>query len=247
MSEDPKLFDAGDYNLFRYCHNDPIDSVDPMGLEQNWAQTGAPISGNHVAQAIELGKEMAKQITHQIAQLQAHVDAMGYPGHGAIAIGGANYQIGQLQNALGNVMNALGLTSGQGSKANQSNLGAVRRTIPTGVRVEKNENGSSTVVIPWTLQLLDKQNKATFGEGIRVDERIEHSNPVAFAPTGEITGGFWTQPYGVAYDPWTLPFRAPNGQVTTMQTISVGDREATWNATVHADGAVEAQYWAPFH
>ena len=32
MSEDPKLFDAGDYNLFRYCHNDPIDNVDPMGL-----------------------------------------------------------------------------------------------------------------------------------------------------------------------------------------------------------------------
>jgi RHS repeat-associated protein len=35
MSEDPKLFDAGDYNLFRYCHNDPIDLTDPMGtLEQ---------------------------------------------------------------------------------------------------------------------------------------------------------------------------------------------------------------------
>jgi|GEM_PF-3333470 len=32
MSEDPKLFDAGDYNLFRYCHNDPVDNVDPMGL-----------------------------------------------------------------------------------------------------------------------------------------------------------------------------------------------------------------------
>jgi hypothetical protein len=31
MSEDPKLFDAGDYNLFRYCHNDPIDHTDPMG------------------------------------------------------------------------------------------------------------------------------------------------------------------------------------------------------------------------
>src|SRR5206468_1530803 len=29
MSEDPKLFDAGDYNLFRYCHNDPIDFTDP--------------------------------------------------------------------------------------------------------------------------------------------------------------------------------------------------------------------------
>jgi hypothetical protein len=32
MSEDPKLFDPGDYNLFRYCHNDPIDLTDPMGL-----------------------------------------------------------------------------------------------------------------------------------------------------------------------------------------------------------------------
>jgi RHS repeat-associated protein len=33
MSEDPKLFDAGDYNLFRYCANDPLDKTDPMGLE----------------------------------------------------------------------------------------------------------------------------------------------------------------------------------------------------------------------
>jgi RHS repeat-associated protein len=33
MSEDPKLFDPGDYNLFRYCHNDPIDFTDAMGLD----------------------------------------------------------------------------------------------------------------------------------------------------------------------------------------------------------------------
>jgi RHS repeat-associated protein len=33
MTEDPKGFDAGDYNLFRYCHNDPLDLIDPMGLE----------------------------------------------------------------------------------------------------------------------------------------------------------------------------------------------------------------------
>jgi RHS repeat-associated protein len=32
-SEDPKLFDAGDYNLYRYCHNDPLDLTDPMGTE----------------------------------------------------------------------------------------------------------------------------------------------------------------------------------------------------------------------
>jgi RHS repeat-associated protein len=32
-SEDPKLFDAGDYNLYRYCYNDPLDKTDPMGLD----------------------------------------------------------------------------------------------------------------------------------------------------------------------------------------------------------------------
>jgi RHS repeat-associated protein len=40
MSEDPKLFDAGDYNLFRYCNNDPIDMTDPMGTDdQIWMRT----------------------------------------------------------------------------------------------------------------------------------------------------------------------------------------------------------------
>ncbi len=33
MSEGSEGFDAGDYNLFRYCANDPLDKTDPMGLE----------------------------------------------------------------------------------------------------------------------------------------------------------------------------------------------------------------------
>ena len=39
MSEDPTLYDGGDYNLFRYCDNDPVDQVDPMGLAGNELQT----------------------------------------------------------------------------------------------------------------------------------------------------------------------------------------------------------------
>jgi RHS repeat-associated protein len=32
LQPDPKQFDAGDYNLYRYCHNDPVNKSDPTGL-----------------------------------------------------------------------------------------------------------------------------------------------------------------------------------------------------------------------
>ena len=32
LQPDPKHFAAGDYNLYRYCHNDPVNKSDPMGL-----------------------------------------------------------------------------------------------------------------------------------------------------------------------------------------------------------------------
>ena len=32
LQPDPKEFSAGDYNLYRYCHNDPVNRTDPTGL-----------------------------------------------------------------------------------------------------------------------------------------------------------------------------------------------------------------------
>jgi len=32
LQPDPQEFEAGDYNLYRYCHNDPVNGSDPMGL-----------------------------------------------------------------------------------------------------------------------------------------------------------------------------------------------------------------------
>jgi RHS repeat-associated protein len=32
LQPDPMEFGAGDYNLYRYCHNDPVNNADPMGL-----------------------------------------------------------------------------------------------------------------------------------------------------------------------------------------------------------------------
>jgi RHS repeat-associated protein len=34
LQPDPKQFAAGDYNLYRYCHNDPVNKSDPTGLLQ---------------------------------------------------------------------------------------------------------------------------------------------------------------------------------------------------------------------
>jgi RHS repeat-associated protein len=33
IQPDPKEYEAGDYNLYRYCHNDPVNKTDPAGLK----------------------------------------------------------------------------------------------------------------------------------------------------------------------------------------------------------------------
>jgi RHS repeat-associated protein len=35
LQPDPKEFAAGDYNLYRYCHNDPVNKSDPTGLKDD--------------------------------------------------------------------------------------------------------------------------------------------------------------------------------------------------------------------
>src|SRR5579884_3726510 len=89
MSEDPKLFDAGDYNLFRYCHNDPIDNVDPMGLADERREPWY----NH--------EEQAKQL----ANLQNLLNQKLLLGYGAISLGGLQYAVTQLQQTMGDTTN----------------------------------------------------------------------------------------------------------------------------------------------
>ena len=51
MSEDPMGFKAGDKNLFRYCGNDPIDRIDPMGLLSGFSHyvllNDGPVDATH--------------------------------------------------------------------------------------------------------------------------------------------------------------------------------------------------------
>ena len=48
LQPDPKHFAAGDYNLYRYCHNDPVNKSDPTGLDLIllWQTTTAGLQGH---------------------------------------------------------------------------------------------------------------------------------------------------------------------------------------------------------
>jgi RHS repeat-associated protein len=93
MSEDPKLFGAGDYNLFRYCHNDPIDFTDPMGLEQNWAG----LAPREVSRMLAEMREAVQQVLRQAAQQRAYATAYsrGNFEGGTSFIGTANFHMAQ--------------------------------------------------------------------------------------------------------------------------------------------------------
>ena len=42
LQPDPKPFEAGDFNLYRYCHNDPVNKSDPTGL--SWRRGAEEVS-----------------------------------------------------------------------------------------------------------------------------------------------------------------------------------------------------------
>ena len=89
MSEDPKGFDAGDYNLFRYCHNDPIDLSDPIG-------TDPPVA--YSAQEMSKLREQIQEGLRQAAQQRAYARAYsrGNFEGGTSFIGMANFHMGQV-------------------------------------------------------------------------------------------------------------------------------------------------------
>jgi hypothetical protein len=69
MSEDPKLFDAGDYNFFRYCHNDPVDKTDPTGLidesHRESAELESPVEGTRGRFLQSIGHDIAQAYREQ--------------------------------------------------------------------------------------------------------------------------------------------------------------------------------------
>ena len=95
MSEDPKGFDAGDYNWYRYCANDPLDKTDPMGLDSGpYADVNSAyryFNATYNPYSIQHNVEIREQIYGTSGgQIMANTPLVGGPhsvGQGAIPNG----------------------------------------------------------------------------------------------------------------------------------------------------------------
>jgi len=97
LQPDPEEFEAGDYNLYRYCHNDPVNKSDPMGLEQLTAsiwndlmrfQSGSLLSSNQF-DAVRQGKARVEWSIEKEGRGRAASESHGNGGQS----GGASEQL----------------------------------------------------------------------------------------------------------------------------------------------------------
>jgi hypothetical protein len=121
MSEDPKLFEAGDYNLFRYCQNDPIDMTDPMGLDAH------ALSGH-------ITPELLDYVTKGLGATEAYARVMGLVqnamsslGYGAISIGSVGYQLSKAMGTPSFHIAQMTKGNSEPSKARQLGMQAVQK------------------------------------------------------------------------------------------------------------------------
>lgn len=54
LQPDPLQFEAGDYNLYRYCHNDPVNKFDPFGLATEVELQTTPVSAGYLHVLVQL-------------------------------------------------------------------------------------------------------------------------------------------------------------------------------------------------
>jgi RHS repeat-associated protein len=138
MSEDPKLFDAGDYNLFRYCHNDPIDFTDPMGLD-------TMANAMAVAEAVVPGQ-------YEYNQMVVNFHAGNY----GTAAGWAGTML---------VSQYAGIVSGTSSTRAQASFRAARAAVAEGKAVSRTgyryvgAKEARTISREGTIPLVDQRNR----------------------------------------------------------------------------------------
>jgi RHS repeat-associated protein len=74
LQPDPKEFEAGDYNLYRYCHNDPVNKTDPTRLIDEGHMEAAALEG-----AVQGSQNLLLDIGHGLDEMLRNpgTDPMG--------------------------------------------------------------------------------------------------------------------------------------------------------------------------
>jgi RHS repeat-associated protein len=136
MQPDPKEFGAGDYNLYRYCHNDPVNKSDPFGLAV------PPVSDDEIDYVMGEGYSAAqRQQNNDI--VKAIVGALRF-----LPFGDAVAEMRDGNNGAAFV--AAGMAAIPGGKAETEGLAAARRIAGPVFQTAK-EATTAAVAHGWTI------------------------------------------------------------------------------------------------
>jgi len=87
ITQDPITFQGGDANLYRYCGNDPVNSVDPSGLYDGyWTEVGRTAKGYFWNGPVALASGVYNTIRHPIDTAKGIATAVRHPIQTGIAI-----------------------------------------------------------------------------------------------------------------------------------------------------------------
>jgi RHS repeat-associated protein len=189
MQPDPKQFEAGDYNLYRYCHNDPVNKNDPTGLQ---------VSMGMADRSATLEKETTNWETHTDSLIpQAVTTTISIPLGGAW-LGKGNVSVGQTSKGGGppSVDSALIRECIEATKR------AVAETEKTGIQhsvvsyTDKDGNQAYTAAQPGRLKYVVQgqevwEEKAAIPTDAIARRAVGHSHPqggASFSPDDKMTG-----------------------------------------------------------
>jgi len=136
-SEDPKLFDAGDYNLFRYCDNDPIDMTDPMGTEDQNKTGFSPLDNAGAAGAMQRLWDMTRWFD------RSNIIQGNFPGF-TLAMTSQSNQNAQGGNFFSRLVRSIGRLFGRNQAAAAAGASGQSRTIlrSGNLRIDTDGSGS---------------------------------------------------------------------------------------------------------
>jgi RHS repeat-associated protein len=214
MSEDPKLFDAGDYNLFRYCHNDPIDLTDPMGTQDEKREPWY----NHQEQAKAIDRqEAAKRMADEAYNKgMANAQRTMHGAHGgATDIGRAGY------NTWFTVTRSFHNKGSYGPYVGHVKVFSYPWVDMKDV-IKEGDTPVQGAVLSESREIVNK-------EGMY--------EPAKFKPLRTPA----TDSKGAVIDRFSAPFVSPNGYATFRQTLTLPSGVSTpgWHFTLHANGSYD--------